>query len=559
MASTSTPSRARSRHGPCQRPPAVRPVRAVLPTRGLDARRGARAGARAADAGHPATADRPAATRRGGHPGRPDRRLQLAVAPRLDGRRVGDRDRSRSRIRSTGPSLARSRPPGSPIRTARSTPTPSPTPGSPGPRATPASARAWKSTTASTGSSTPARRRPHERRRRRVRVRRHGHRGRPVAVRPPLRGLDPARDPGRAASVRGRVVAPPLRRRSPGRLASGGAGRTGAVAIVPAGGPLSAAIATLPTGGSASGSASFASGTWAPGSYDAVLVCGWRRSSVVGRRSTSTRRARSRRSRSPSRPTWRASRSGSRGGPRRAGSGTGWPSRRRAPATSSSRPTAPAATAAPAAISSTRTRARPWKARTVFDRDRPGRQDQLAAPARVVPHRHVLRRRLFAPRRLAALPGGRPSDSLSVGPRPSVGALPCCRNESHPSGVFLRINDARTIRREHPESSPDSAQETRHGYQRYQAKIGSGSFSSVRLPRARMPLPGCADRVAPAGSILPPPGGRQRRDGGSRDLAGARLAAPPRDRPRVPGKLVARRVATKGRRARRSPRGPTLR
>ena len=62
----------------------------------------------------------------------------------------------------------------------------------------------------------------------------------------------------------------------------GGAGPTGAVSIVPAGSPLSAAIATVPTGGSASGSLSFASGTWASGSYDAVLVAG---GSIVGGRS----------------------------------------------------------------------------------------------------------------------------------------------------------------------------------------------------------------------------------------------------------------------------------
>jgi len=56
-----------------------------------------------------------------------------------------------------------------------------------------------------------------------------------------------------------------------------------AIAIVPAGGPVSAAIATLPTGGSVSGARSFASGTWAAGAYDAVLVAG---GSLVGGRST---------------------------------------------------------------------------------------------------------------------------------------------------------------------------------------------------------------------------------------------------------------------------------
>ena len=62
---------------------------------------------------------------------------------------------------------------------------------------------------------------------------------------------------------------------------TGASGET--IKIVPAGGPVSSAIASLPTGGLASGNRSFASGTWATGAYDAVLVVG---GSIVGGRST---------------------------------------------------------------------------------------------------------------------------------------------------------------------------------------------------------------------------------------------------------------------------------
>lgn len=55
------------------------------------------------------------------------------------------------------------------------------------------------------------------------------------------------------------------------------------VAIVPAGRPVGAAIASQATGAVASGAFSFATGGWAPGAYDAVLVSG---GAIVGGRST---------------------------------------------------------------------------------------------------------------------------------------------------------------------------------------------------------------------------------------------------------------------------------
>ena len=79
---------------------------------------------------------------------------------------------------------------------------------------------------------------------------------------------------------------------------------------------------------------------------------------------------------------------------------------------------------------------------TVFDATRAGRQDDVAAGQGLVPHRHVLRRRLLAARRLAAVPGGQPPDSVGVGRRSSARALTYRCNELRPRGVIERINDA---------------------------------------------------------------------------------------------------------------------
>ncbi len=94
------------------------------------------------------------------HPGGHDRRLQLPVAPGLDGRGQRRPARSRSPTPSTGRSPARWPTPGSATPTATPIPTRSPIRASPGPPATRASARASRSTTASTGSCIPARSRP---------------------------------------------------------------------------------------------------------------------------------------------------------------------------------------------------------------------------------------------------------------------------------------------------------------------------------------------------------------------------------------------------------------
>ena len=67
-------------------------------------------------------------------------------------------------------------------------------------------------------------------------------------------------------------------------IASGAASER--LAIVPAGAAPTAAIATWSTGGATTGSHSFASGAWAPGAYDAVLLSGSGAGAVVGGRST---------------------------------------------------------------------------------------------------------------------------------------------------------------------------------------------------------------------------------------------------------------------------------
>jgi hypothetical protein len=179
----------------------------------------------------------------------------------------------------------------------------------------------------------------------------------------------------------------------------------------------------------------------------------------------------------------------------------------------------------------------PWRARSTSDRSVAGWIGCLqrrVRPSDAGRCRQVqcgdAREALFrnggaATQRSPDLPGGKPSDSVGVGPPPSAQALPCHCNEMGLSGVLERINDARTIRREHPGSSPDSAQETRHGHQRYQAKIRSGSLTTVGLPGAGMSVPGRADRLAPTGSILPPSRRGPRRDRRSGHPAGARLAA----------------------------------
>ena len=123
-----------------------------------------------------------------------------------------------------------------------------------------------------------------------------------------------------------------------------------------------------PTGGAVSAAATFATGDLGTGCVRRGLVVATAPSSVVavafhvypaGAKPTVTTDKASYREGEPIRGVVDV--------PRPAGSGTGWPSRRRAPATSSSRRIAPAATAARPATSCTRTRARSSRARPSFD------------------------------------------------------------------------------------------------------------------------------------------------------------------------------------------------
>ncbi len=264
-----------------------------------------------------------------------------------------------------------------------------------------------------------------------------------------------------------------------------------------------------------------------PGAYDAVLVDGWRHRRRSIDASTYTRPGRSRRCRSdkstylegePIAVSWRAA--------------PGWKwdwlaiTKKGAGNVEQSADCTGGYCGAGGYLLYTYT-GTPWRVRRSSTRAgrrparRPGRCRQ-----RLVPRRHVLRRRLFAPRRLAAVPGGQPPDSVGVGRPPSERALTCHCNDSGLSGVLERISDARTISREHPGSSPDSAQETRHGHQRYQAKVRNGSIGTPGLPGGGLSLPGRADRVPPACWVLPSPRRGQRRDRRSCRPSGARLAAP---------------------------------